>query len=127
MQSFKKSFLFFHITGFTFGTPTSATSDKSLFWGVDEFYFASCINYKNHRVKVHKLKRGITSSVYKRIERHHFPIQLEWQGEIEAQQRDGIYNFTNLKSDGIIDINLPRPYSKYKDAIEEVANIILNK
>jgi hypothetical protein len=103
--------------------------NKDLFWGVDEFYFASCINDKNHKVKIHKLKRGFLSPFIcsQRIERHRFPVQLEWKGEIEAQQRDGIYNFNNLESDGIIDINLPRPYSKYKNAIEEVANIILNR
>ena len=101
--------------------------NKDLFWGVDEYYFSKCILETN--INIIKLKRGFTSPwiADKRIDRHRFPVNLEWQGEIEAQQKDGIYNFNNLKSDGIIDMNCPRPYSKYKGAIEEAANIILNK
>lgn len=98
-------------------------------WDTDELYFGDKVNNTNHGINVYKFKRPRNSfnSCLDRIDRHNFPVQLEYQGEIEAQQRDGVYNPEKLKEGYYIDAHCPRPYSKYKDAIEEVANIILNK
>ena len=91
-----------------------------LFWGVDEFYFSECVNNYNGGVK--KINRGYISSWIcpRRVERYRFPVILEIEDEIEAQKRDGIYDFSKLESDNIIDINLPRPYYKYKEVIDKL-------
>ncbi len=82
--------------------------EDKMFWGVDEFYFSKCIK-NNIDIKIHKLNRNFTSpwKVPYRIERH----ELSKESVLE----------------GIIDINLPRPYIEYKDTIEQISNIILNK
>jgi len=103
--------------------------NKTLFWGVDECYFSKCVNKKNHEVKIEKLIRGYESpwKCSGRIERHRFDVQLEFINEINSQKNEGIYDFKNLKKDNIIEINLPRPYNRYKDEIDNVVNLILEK
>ena len=98
-------------------------------WMIDEFYFADCVNNKNHNVEVHKLKRGYTSPwiADRRIERGNFPVQLEWEGEIEFQNKYGVYDEQKLRDGHYIDVNCCRPYSKYKNAIDNVVNIVLKK
>ena len=100
---------------------------KTLFWGVDECYFSKCVNTKNHNIKVEKLVRGYNSEwkCNGRIERHRFPVELSFTNEIKAQKKEGVYDFKNLKKDKIIEINLPRPYSKYKQSIDEVIRLIV--
>lgn len=96
-------------------------------WMIDEFYFADCVNNKNHGVEVHKLKRGYTSPwiANRRIDRGNFPVQLEWDGEIEFQKKYGVYDEQKLKDGYYIDVNCCRPYSKYKDEIDKIVNISL--
>lgn len=96
-------------------------------WMIDEFYFADCVNNKNHNVEVHKLKRGYTSPwiADRRIERGNFPVQLEWEGEIEFQNKYGVYDEQKLRDGHYIDVNCCRPYSKYKDEIDKLVNIVL--
>jgi len=102
-------------------------SGYAYMWMIDEFYFADCVNNKNHGVEVNKLKRGFTSpwKADRRIDRHNFPVQLEHESEINAQIRDGIYNKQLLKEGYYIDANCCRPYSKYKDEIDKLVNIVL--
>ncbi len=97
-------------------------------WMIDEFYFADCVNNKNHGVEVHKLKRGYTSPwiADRRIDRGNFPVQLEWEGEIEFQKKYGIYDEQKLRDGYYIDVNCCRPYSKYKNEIDKIVNIILD-
>jgi predicted O-methyltransferase YrrM len=52
---------------------------------------------------------------------------LEFINEINSQKNEGIYDFKNLKKDNIIEINLPRPYNRYKTEIDNVVNLILKK
>ena len=96
-------------------------------WMIDEFYFADCVNNKNHNVEVHKLKRGYTSPwiADRRIDRGNFPVQLEWEGEIEFQNKYGVYDEQKLRDGYYIDANCCRPYSKYKDEIDKVVDIII--
>jgi hypothetical protein len=103
--------------------------NKTLFWGVDECYFSQCVNNNKHNIKIEKLIRGYKSPwrCNKRIERYNFPVQLEWEGEINDQKIEGIYDFNKLKEDNILEINCPRPYLKYKEEINKVVNIVLKK
>ena len=80
------------------------------------------------KVNVYKFKRQRNSfnSCLDRIDRHNFPVQLEYQGEIEAQQRDGVYDKDKLKEGYYYDVNCCRPYSKYKDTIDTLISIVLN-
>jgi hypothetical protein len=96
-------------------------------WMIDEFYFSDCVNHKNHGVTVHKLKRGYTSNwiADKRIERHNFPVELELEAERNAQVIYGLYDEEKLKQGYYIDVNCCRPYSKYKQAIDNVINTVL--
>ena len=96
-------------------------------WMIDEFYFADCVNNKNHGIEVHKLKRGYTSPwiADRRIDRGNFPVQLEFEGEIEFQNKYGIYDEQKLRDGYYIDVNCCRPYSKYKNEIDNVVNIVL--
>ena len=96
-------------------------------WMIDEFYFADCVNNKNHGIEVHKLKRGYTSPwiADRRIDRGNFPVQLEWEGEIEFQNKYGVYDEQKLRDGYYIDVNCCRPYSKYKDDIDKLVNIVL--
>lgn len=98
-------------------------------WMIDEFYFSDCINNNNHGVEVHKLKRGYTSPwiANRRIERGNFPVELEWEGEIEFQKKHGVYDIQKLEEGYYIDVNCCRPYSKYKTEIDKLVNIVLNK
>ena len=93
-------------------------------WMIDEFYFADCVNNKNHGIEVHKLKRGYTSPwiADRRIDRGNFPVQLEWEGEIEFQNKYGVYDEQKLREGYYIDVNCCRPYSKYKDDIDKLVN-----
>ena len=61
-------------------------------WMIDEFYFSDCVNNKDHGVEVHKLKRGYTSPwiADRRIERHNFPVNLEWEAERQNQKKFGV-------------------------------------
>jgi len=97
-------------------------------WMIDEFYFADCVNHKKHNVEVNKLIRGHKSpwKANRRIDRHNFPVNLEFQNEIDAQIKDGIYNVDLLENGYYIDANCCRPYNKYKNAIDNLVNIVLN-
>jgi len=96
-------------------------------WMIDEFYFSDCVNHKNHGIEVHKFKRGYTSPwiADRRIERHNFPVELEWEGERENQKKFGIYDEEKLKNNYYIDVNCCRPYSKFKDVIDHLVNLVL--
>ena len=96
-------------------------------WGTDELYFGDQVDNTPHGVDVYKFNRLYTTpwKSEKRIDRHHFPVELEHQGEREAQQRDGFYDLNKLKEGYYIDAHCPRPYNKYKGAIEKLVNIIL--
>jgi hypothetical protein len=96
-------------------------------WMIDEFYFADCVNNKNHGIEVHKLKRGYISPCIadRRIDRGNFPVKLEWDGEIEFQKKYGIYDEKKLRDGYYIDVNCCRPYSKYKQAIDDLIDIVL--
>jgi len=96
-------------------------------WMIDEFYFADCVNNKNHGIEVHKLKRGYTSPwiADRRIDRGNFPVQLEFEGEIEFQNKYGVYDEQKLRDGYYIDVNCCRPYYKYKDDIDKLVNIVL--
>jgi hypothetical protein len=98
-------------------------------WMIDEFYFADCVNNKPHNIEVHKLKRGYTTPwiANNRIERHNFPVELEWEGERQNQEKFGIYDTIKLKEGYYYDVNCCRPYSKYKDAIDDVIEIVLER
>lgn len=97
-------------------------------WMIDEFYFADCVNNKDHGVEVNKLIRGHSSpwKANRRIDRHNFPVQLEYQNEIDAQLRDGVYQTDLLEQGYYIDVNCCRPYSKYRDEIDKIVNITLD-
>lgn len=96
-------------------------------WMIDEFYFSDCVNNKNHGIEVHKLKRGYTSPwiANRRIDRHNFPVELEWEGEKENQKKFGIYDEEKLKNGYYIDVNCCRPYSKYKEEIDRIVDLVL--
>jgi len=98
-----------------------------IMWLIDEFYFSDCVNTNQHDAEIIKLKRGHYSKFLtpRRIERHNFPVQLKWDGEIENQQKYGVYDLDKLKQGFYIDVNCVRPYSDNKEAIDEVVNIIL--
>jgi hypothetical protein len=98
-----------------------------LMWMIDEFYFADCVNNKNHGIEVHKLKRGYISPwiADRRIDRGNFPVKLEWDGEIEFQKKYGFYDEKKLRDGYYIDVNCCRPYSKYKQAIDDLVDIVL--
>jgi hypothetical protein len=97
-------------------------------WMIDEFYFSDCVNHKNHGIEVHKFKRGYTSSwiADRRIERHNFPVELEFEGEKENQKKFGIYDEEKLKNGYYIDVNCCRPYSKFKDAIDHLVDLVIS-
>jgi hypothetical protein len=97
-------------------------------WMIDEFYFADCVNNKAHGVEVNKLKRGYTSPwiANRRIDRGNFPVQLEFEGEIEMQKKYGIYDEQKLRDGYYIDVNCCRPYSKYKNEIDKIVNLVLD-
>jgi hypothetical protein len=98
-------------------------------WMIDEFYFSDCVNHKDHGVTVHKLKRGYTSPwiADNRIERHNFPVELEWESERNAQAIHGFYDEEKLKQGYYFDVNCCRPYSRYKEAIDNVINVVLGQ
>jgi len=98
-----------------------------IMWLIDEFYFSDCVNNNQHDVEIIKLKRGHYTEFLtpRRIERHNFPVELKWDGEIENQKKYGVYDIEKLKQGFYIDVNCVRPYSDYKEAIDEVVNIIL--
>ena len=98
-----------------------------IMWLIDEFYFSDCVNNNQHGVEIIKLKRGHYSKFLtpRRIERHNFPVKLKWDGEIENQEKYGVYDLDKLKNGYYIDVNCVRPYSEYKEAIDDVINIIL--
>ena len=104
-----------------------SVGDGSLFWGVDEFYFSDCINNKSHGIEIRKIIRGISSPwmVDRRIERHNFPVELKFSGEIEAQRRYGTYDEKKLEEGYYIDVNCCRPYNEYKNEIDRVVEIAL--
>ncbi len=103
-------------------------SDKNyrLMWLIDEFYFSDCLNHKNHGVNVVKLKRGVKSKFItpNRIEKHNFPVELKWHGEIEQQNIHGVYDLEKLKNGEYYDVNCVRPYNDYKEAIDELVSIV---
>jgi hypothetical protein len=94
-------------------------------WGTDEIYFGRQIDNIKHNVKVHKLIRNYSSpwKAEKRIDRHNFPVNLKIENEINAQLRDGIYDFELLTNGYYIDVHCPRPYSEYKDEIDKIVGI----
>jgi len=97
-----------------------------LFWGVDELYFSKKISETN--IDVVKLKRDCYSpwKTPHRINRHHFPVNLFYNNEIEAQQRDGVYDIEKLKRKFYYDADFPRPYKNYKDEIDKFVNLIFD-
>jgi FkbM family methyltransferase len=98
-------------------------------WMIDEFYFSDCVNNKEHGVEVHKLKRGYTTPwmASRRIDRHNFPVKLQWQNEIDMQNKYGIYDKQKLIDGYYIDVNCCRPYSNYKKEIDELVNIVMER
>jgi hypothetical protein len=96
-------------------------------WMIDEFYFSDCVNNKDHGVEVHKLKRGYTSPwiADRRIERHNFPVNLEWEAERQNQKKFGVYDEEKLRNGYYIDVNCCRPYTKFKNEIDHLINIVL--
>jgi hypothetical protein len=96
-------------------------------WMIDEFYFSDCVNNKSHGVEIYKLKRGYTSPwiADKRIDRHNFPVELEFEGEKENQKKFGVYDEEKLRQGYYIDVNCCRPYSKYKSEIDNLVNLVL--
>lgn len=99
-----------------------------IMWLIDEFYFADCVNHNNHGVEIIKLKRGHYSNFLtpRRIERHNFPVDLVWDGEIENQKKYGIYDLEKLKNGYYIDAHCPRPYIEYKKVIDNLVEIALS-
>ena len=57
-----------------------------------------------------KLKRNVKSKFItpNRIERHNFPVQLKWEGEIEQQKLYGTYDKEKLKNGEYYDVNCVR-------------------
>lgn len=102
-------------------------SGYKFMWMIDEFYFSDCVNYKEHGIEIHKLRRGFTSPwiADKRINRHNFPVQLEWENEVKLQNEHGFYDKQKLIDGYYIDVNCCRPYSKYKNVIDELVDIVL--
>lgn len=98
-----------------------------IMWLIDEFYFSDCVNNNNHDVEIVKLRRGHYSNFLtpRRIERHNFPVDLIWDGEIENQKKYGTYDVEKLKNGFYVDVNCVRPYSNYKSAIDDVIDIVL--
>lgn len=98
-----------------------------IMWLIDEFYFSDCVNHNHHDVEIVKLKRGHYSEFLtpRRIERHNFPVELKWDGEILNQEKYGCYDVEKLKKGYYIDVNCVRPYSEYKEAIDNVVNIVI--
>jgi len=89
-------------------------------WMIDEFYFADCINNKNHGTEIHKLKRGYTTPwiADNRIERHNFPVELEWEGERQNQEKFGVYDINKLKEGYYYDLELTSSGATiYKDKV----------
>ena len=83
----------------------------------DEIYLGTKINFFENQSRIKRLKRGFTSPFIcsNRIERP--------QNEDKFNQ----YDKCQILSNDLIDINLSRPYSKYKKEIDELKEIILNK
>ena len=52
-------------------------------------------------------------------------MELEWEGERENQKKFGIYDEEKLKNNYYIDVNCCRPYSKFKDVIDHLVNLVL--
>jgi FkbM family methyltransferase len=90
----------------------------NLHWDTDEMYFGRMVDRESHGVKVHKIKRGVSSNFFcnRRIEKHYFSGEnytwgLDLTGQIE------IKNF--------IDCHCARPYSAHKEKIDNLVNQIL--
>ena len=101
--------------------------DKKLFWGVDEYYFSQAVNNFENDINVVKLTRGYKSPwrCEKRLERHKFPVKLNWESEIQAQKEEGVYNIGDILNKKYVEINCPRPYNQYKQEIDKVVDIII--
>ena len=84
-------------------------------WDADEIYFGTLLNRTN--IKVNKIKRGISSNFFtpRRIEKHNFYD--------DSLFKINLNGFVNI--DYFIDCHCARPYSKFKNQIDNLINIIL--
>ena len=100
---------------------------KTLFWGADECYFSEAVTRFENDINIVKLVRGYSSpwKCDKRLERHRFPVQLNWESEIKSQKEDGVYNIDDIINKKYVELNCPRPYSQYKEEIDKIVNIII--
>lgn len=82
----------------------------------DEIYFGTLVNRTN--VRVNKIKRGYSSNFHvpDRIEKHNF-----YEDSTFKLNLNGFINIDNY-----IDCHCPRPYSEYKDKIDNLVNFILS-
>lgn len=97
-------------------------------WYIDEFYFSDCVNNNDHGIQIQKLKRGVTSTfqIPKRIEKWNFPDVIYDFQQLEIdRQRYGVYDDRLLQEGHYIDCHCVRPYHKYKQAVDRVAEIAL--
>jgi hypothetical protein len=84
-------------------------------WDADEIYFGTLVNRAN--IKVNKIKRGISSNFFtpRRIEKHNF-----YNDDLFKINLNGFIDIEYF-----IDCHCARPYSKFKNQIDNLINIIL--
>ena len=90
----------------------------NLQWDTDEIYFGKMVDGGSHGVKVHKIKRGVSSNFFcnRRIEKYHFTEgNSTWKIDLTGQIE--IKNF--------IDCHCAKPYSAHKEKIDNIVNQIL--
>ena len=84
-------------------------------WDADEIYFGRLVN--KTEIKVNKIERGICSNFFtpRRIEKHNF-----YETGVFKLNSNGFVNF-----DYFVDCHCARPYSKFKNQIDNLIKIIL--
>lgn len=83
----------------------------------DEIFLGKKINYFEDQGRIKRLRRGFTSPFI-------CPNRLDRPA---GEHTFNYYDENQILSDNLIDINLSRPYSKYKVEINKLKNLILNK
>lgn len=99
-------------------------------WLIDEFFFSDCVQNNNHGVNINRLRREVSTPFYvpKRIEKWGVPeVDYHISQWTIDREKYGPYDEFLLRSGYYIDFHAPRPYSLYKESIDYVCDVILNK
>jgi hypothetical protein len=95
------------LENYTFEEYTKKLIDRHEGWDTDEFYFGECVFNKSKEINVIKLNRGWGMIADRRIDR------VMWSYEIE-----------DVKKGYYIDAHSLRPYSQYKNKIDQLIELL---